>query len=150
MTLLSTVNSKKNAKKLILKKERTIICTLQPANSWVIYQSILKFKSLITQSQVPFSTSYTLAVVSLLTIFTSDHNQARGVGWRADNANGIPGNHSELIPLICCQTRNSVLAVMHVGQVGFEPAAMSLAFLNVVASNLATSVTFGGIPFQTY
>lgn len=124
-----------------------MICT-QP-----IYFNVEQFDHLPTNKQTNrplFMSRYTLVVLSLLTILTSNHNQSRGVGWRADNTNGIPGSHSELIALICCQTTDSVLAVVHVGQVGFEPAAMSLAFLNGVASNLATSITFWWIPFKTY
>lgn len=89
-------------------------------------------------------------ILPLLTILTSDYNQARGIGGRTDNTDGISGSHSELVAFICCQPGDSVLAVMYISQVGFEPAAMSLAFLDVVAGNLATTITFRCIPFQCH
>lgn len=88
--------------------------------------------------------------ILVLTILTSDYNQARRVRWGTNNTDGIPGNDSELISLIGCQPSDCVLTVMYISQVGLKPAAMSLPFLNVVSSNLATTVTFGCIPFQRH
>lgn len=95
------------------------------------------------------ATRWKLDIPLTLTVLTPHNNQPRGVGGWTHNTNGISGNHSELVAFICSQPSDSVLTVMDISQIGLEPATVSLAFLNVVASYLTASITFGRIPFQS-
>lgn len=102
---------------------------------------MLNFTEKATRRQLDFPLT--------LTVLTPHDNQPRGVGGWTHNTNGISGNHSEFVAFICSQPSDSILAVMDISQIGLEPAAVPLTFLNVVTSYLTASIAFRRIPFQS-
>lgn len=56
-------------------------------------------------------------ILKILTALILGHYVSRGVGWWADCANSIPGNHSELKSVSRCETSYSELGLTDISEV---------------------------------